>query len=97
MGWDTVVGIGIILGILGLITFAVLKLLAYGEQRGVEKTLLEIEIANREAREKIDEVTRENEDQYDKALDATTDLDFDDVNRLLFDEDSSETDTDTVA
>ena len=91
MGWSTVAGIGAILGILSLIVFAVLKLLSYGEERGREKTLLEIEIANRKAREQIDEITQKTEAEYDKALDTTSNLDFNDVNRLLFDTDSSET------
>ena len=64
---------------------AVLKLLAYGQKRGEEKTLLEIEIASRKAREQVDEITQKTEAEYDKALDATTNLDFNDVNRLLFD------------
>ena len=97
MSWSTVAGIGAILGILGLIVYAVLRLLAYGQQRGEEKTLLEIEISSRKAREQVDEITEKNETEYDEALDATTNLDFNDVNRLLFDEDYNPTDTNPSA
>lgn len=91
MGWDTVTGLGIILTTIGTLVFAAFRLLSYGEEKGVEKTLLEVEKAGREARDQVDQITQKAEEDYDESIDNVSSLDFDDINRLLFTQDGGET------
>lgn len=100
MGWSTVAGAAVGLAALVSLIYAVTKLLKFGISYGEQKERLRQEVAARETREKIDEITTKAEEEYDNTLDNTDDLSFDDRRRLLFDSDDntvSEASTDTPA
>lgn len=84
MEWSTVAGLATVAGILSALIFAAFQILSYGESRGVEKTELRYEVANRKAREEADKIMVKAEAEYDKALDITTNLEFSDVKKLIF-------------
>lgn len=95
MGWSTVAGVAAILAILGIISYSVYKILTFGIHYGEQKERLRQEVAARETREEIDEITTKAEDEYDKTIDDTDDLDFDDRKQLLFGSEESPGDNDS--
>lgn len=89
MSWSTVAGAAVLLGMIVAIIYGIARLLKFGIAYGEQKERLRQEVAARETREKIDEITDKAEEEYEDTLDNTSDLSFDDRNRLLFGSEAS--------